>query len=41
VEDKRWIEQTLDREDQVEMVCGDARLTLSLDDLYEDTGLLG
>jgi Uma2 family endonuclease len=41
VEGDRWIEQTLDREDQVEIVCGDVRLTLSLDDLYEDTGLLG
>ena len=36
----RWTEQILDREDFIEIACGDARLTLTLDDLYEDTGLL-
>jgi Uma2 family endonuclease len=40
VADDRWIEQILDREDLVEIACGDIRLTLGLDDLYEDTGLL-
>ena len=36
----RWTEQMLDRDDIVEIACGDARLALALDDLYEDTGLL-
>ena len=40
VAEDRWTEQMLDREDFIEMACGDARLTLTLDDLYEDTGLL-
>ena len=40
VAEDRWTEQMLDREDIVEIACGDARLALSLDDLYEDTGLL-
>ena len=40
VAEDRWTEQVLDREDFIEMACGDARLTLTLDDLYEDTGLL-
>lgn len=40
VAEDRWTEQTLDREDIVEIACGDARLALALDDLYEDTGLL-
>jgi Uma2 family endonuclease len=40
VAEDRWTEQILDREDIVEIACGDARLALSLDDLYEDTGLL-
>lgn len=35
-----WFEQELGSEDRVDVVCGDARLTLTLDDLYEDTGLL-
>lgn len=35
-----WFEQELSPEDQLDVTCGDARLTLSLDDLYEDTGLL-
>ena len=40
MEEERWTEQTLDREDIVTLTCGDAQVTLSLDDLYEDTGLL-
>jgi Uma2 family endonuclease len=40
VAEDRWTEQTLDREDIVEITCGDAHLALALDDLYEDTGLL-
>jgi Uma2 family endonuclease len=39
-EGDQWTEQVLDRADVVEIACGDAQLTLSLDDLYEDTGLL-
>ncbi len=35
-----WFEQELLPEDRLDVVCDDARLTLSLDDLYEDTGLL-
>jgi len=35
-----WFEQELSPEDRLDVVCGDARLALSLDDLYEDTGLL-
>jgi Uma2 family endonuclease len=35
-----WFEQELSSEDRLDVVCGDARLALSLDDLYEDTGLL-
>ena len=35
-----WFEQELSPEDRVDVVCGDARLALSLDDFYEDTGLL-
>lgn len=40
VAEERWTEQTLDREDIVEINCGDTHLTLALDDLYEDVGLL-
>ncbi len=40
VSEDRWTEQNLDREDIVEITCGDARLALGMDDLYEDTGLL-
>lgn len=36
----RWTEQRLDREDIVEIACGDVRIALGLDDVYEDTGLL-
>ena len=35
-----WFEQELSPEDRLDVACGDARLALSLDDLYEDTGLL-
>jgi Uma2 family endonuclease len=35
-----WFEQDLSAEDRLDAACGDARLSLSLDDLYEDTGLL-
>ena len=35
-----WFEQELSAEDRVDVACGDTRLTLTLDDLYEDTGLL-
>ncbi len=40
VEEERWTEQVLDREDIVVIACGDVEIPLSLDDLYEDTGLL-
>lgn len=35
-----WFEQELSPEDRLDVACGDARLALTLDDLYEDTGLL-
>lgn len=35
-----WREQALGREDMVQIECDGAALTLALDDLYEDTGLL-
>ena len=35
-----WFEQQLSREDMLEVQCDDVRLDLTLDDLYEDTGLL-
>jgi Uma2 family endonuclease len=35
-----WFEQELSPEDRIDVACGDARLGLSLEDLYEDTGLL-
>lgn len=35
-----WFEQELGVDDRLDVTCGDARLTLTLDDLYEDTGLL-
>jgi len=34
-----WFEQELSPEDRLDVACGDARLALSLGDLYEDTGL--
>jgi len=36
----QWYEQELSAEDTLPIVCGDARLTLTLEDIYEDTGLL-
>jgi Uma2 family endonuclease len=35
-----WFEQELSAEDRLDVACGDTRLALTLDDLYEDTGLL-
>lgn len=35
-----WFEQELSTEDIVDVQCDGARLNLTLDDLYEDTGLL-
>ncbi|WP_248886172.1 hypothetical protein [Acidithiobacillus acidisediminis] len=35
-----WRAQTLDREDRILLDCGGLSLPLSLDALYEDTGLL-
>jgi len=35
-----WLEQELDRDDALEIACNGARVVLTLDDLYEDTGLL-
>ncbi|MFN3715829.1 MAG: Uma2 family endonuclease [Thiobacillus sp.] len=35
-----WFEQELSTEDRVDVACDGTRLTLTLDDLYEDTGLL-
>jgi Uma2 family endonuclease len=35
-----WFEQELSAEDRVDVACDGTRLTLTLDDLYEDTGLL-
>ena len=35
-----WYEQELAREDMLEVRCDQIRLDLTLDDLYEDTGLL-
>ncbi|OJW95319.1 Uma2 family endonuclease [Thiobacillus sp. 65-1402] len=39
-EHSAWFEQELSPEDRLDVACGDARLALSLDGLYEDTGLL-
>lgn len=36
----QWFEQELSAEDRIEISCGDARVALSLEDIYEDTGLL-
>lgn len=36
----KWFEQELSADDQVDVACDGTRLTLTLDDLYEDTGLL-
>lgn len=35
-----WFEQDLSADDRVDLACDGTRLTLTLDDLYEDTGLL-
>lgn len=35
-----WFEQELAAEDRLEIVCDGARIVLTLDDIYEDTGLL-
>ena len=40
IEGDRWTEQILDREDVVEIACDGLRISLGLDDFYEDTGLL-
>lgn len=39
-EGEGWFEQELSPEDRLEVTCGDLHLVLTLDDLYEDTGLL-
>jgi Uma2 family endonuclease len=39
-EEGDWFEQDLSREDVFEVQCDEVRLDLTLDDLYEDTGLL-
>ncbi len=36
----QWFEQELSAEDRLEINCGDARIALTLDDIYEDSGLL-
>ncbi|MHB1359002.1 MAG: Uma2 family endonuclease [Rhodocyclaceae bacterium] len=36
----QWFEQELSAEDRLQINCGDAALGLTLDDIYEDTGLL-
>jgi len=35
-----WFEQDLSADDRIDVACDGSRLTLTLDDLYEDTGLL-
>jgi Uma2 family endonuclease len=35
-----WFEQELSADDQINVACDGTQLTLTLDDLYEDTGLL-
>ena len=35
-----WFEPDLSADDRVDVACDGTRLTLTLDDLYEDTGLL-
>jgi Uma2 family endonuclease len=39
-DEEAWYEQELGERDQLEVACADARVRLSLDDLYEETGLL-
>ncbi len=36
----QWFEQELSTEDHVQVDCGDAHLALTLEDIYEDTGLI-
>lgn len=36
----KWFEQELSPDDRLDVACDNVRLTLTLDDLYEDTGLL-
>lgn len=36
----KWFEQELSADDRIDVACDGTRLTLTLDDLYEDTGLL-
>lgn len=36
----QWFEQELSADDRIDVACNGTRLTLTLDDLYEDTGLL-
>lgn len=36
----QWFEQELSPEDRLAITCGDARVALTLDDIYEDSGLL-
>ena len=35
-----WFEQELSANDRIDVACNGTQLTLTLDDLYEDTGLL-
>lgn len=39
-EDAAWYEQQLGEGDRLDVACGDVHVTLTLEDLYEDTGLL-
>jgi Uma2 family endonuclease len=39
-DDAAWYEQELGERDQLEVACAGTRVRLTLDDLYEDTGLL-
>lgn len=39
-EDAAWYEQALGEGDRLDVVCGDVKVPLTLEDLYEDTGLL-
>lgn len=41
LDDGDWAEQDLTSEDHLEVLCGDAHVSLCLEDIYEDTGLLG
>jgi Uma2 family endonuclease len=39
-DDAAWYEQELGERDQLEVACAGTHVRLTLDDLYEDTGLL-